>query len=593
MLDNTISPIDSFPNDNKLRVVWAYGAILKNTGTTRVPEIEIMLREILNKNELSDTLFFTKISVAQLDVVRYMTVWMGNRRITRKWEIFNLYSKNRLFTLDTTSASSISLTDKKENTDYTHFPPYKYHLPYIDNKHMYWNFANATFTKIKSNEGHTIIIPSMELLTSTYVPEEQKIRNKLLQKNLDDVLDEYIKSSKIKSNTYSIELYENKFETNEAFLAYAKFNIETRRRLSKLRSSLEKESPYQERYPIVLPYHPASLSVQGDGVWMDKETFFMFRINNYSLPTDVEVESLIVEIVSEDNSSEGMKNNHRKAQKEIEDDIPITNEHNPHINNGSKHIRSEVGILNPGIIKHRKRNVNKTANKNTSSEHENIENIENISSSDANQSMNSEKTSNIKNIPRKNTVNLDQSSVLRRVIDALYYLRDEKVDISDKQKIYIEEIYFLNEHCSLHKDETISQFYIAPKYTKNSAKTNNNSWIEIHKNINGKRKFIRYRGYLLIKIIFTNGKHIYLFEVDRKNAGEAFLGMFFSLSSEISINTLSDLLFQVVDTHGVLKNVTLPGMGKSIFKHRENNKKTLNDNIENSIKRAIKNKVPN
>ncbi len=36
------------PNDNKLRVVWAYGAILRYTNKSYIPNIEIGVRFTLN-----------------------------------------------------------------------------------------------------------------------------------------------------------------------------------------------------------------------------------------------------------------------------------------------------------------------------------------------------------------------------------------------------------------------------------------------------------------------------------------------------------------------------------------------------------------
>ena len=73
---------------------------------------------------------------------------------------------------------------------------------------------------------------------------------------------------------------------NTIFLAYCKLNLTSRIRLQKLRSSLEKSSIYPHRYPEVLPYHPESLTVKGDGIWLNKTTFLMFLINASDVPTE-------------------------------------------------------------------------------------------------------------------------------------------------------------------------------------------------------------------------------------------------------------------------------------------------------------------
>lgn len=134
-----------------------------------------------------------------------------------------------------------------------------------------------------------------------------------------------------------VELYESKNEANISFLAYAKFNPVTRQRLQKLRASIETGSPYSERYPVVLPYHPSELYLQGDGIWLDQETFFMFRINQYSLPIDNEIESFTQELEFETDESKKENKSYTRVPQNLDDnEMPITNEHNPHGRNASR-----------------------------------------------------------------------------------------------------------------------------------------------------------------------------------------------------------------------------------------------------------------
>lgn len=155
-----ISPVDNFPKDDMLRVVWAYGAVYRNTGTTRVPEIYVMLREIEPSGQLSEKRkVFRKISVAQIDSVRYMTIWKGNRRTIKSWKSFDgSYAENIQFSLDTYSAASISFTEKRVDSKYGYFPPYRYKIDNIDDAKDYWKFANSTFTKIEASNGITVIV---------------------------------------------------------------------------------------------------------------------------------------------------------------------------------------------------------------------------------------------------------------------------------------------------------------------------------------------------------------------------------------------------------------------------------------------------
>lgn len=587
-INTNIPRVDNFPKDDKLRVVWAYGAVYKNTGTTRVPEIYVMLKEIDYNGVLSTTQIFRRISVAQIDIVRYMTIWKGNRRTTEFWKSFDdNHVDNILFSLDADTAMSISFTEKRIDSNYGYFPPYRYKIDNISSPTDYYRFANSTFTKIEAFDGITVIVPSVELLTSTYVPLEQQIRYKLIQKDLDDVLDEYIKSSSTDGSKYRVELYESKNESNIAFLAYAKFNLVTRQRLKKLRASIETGSPYPERYPVVLPYHPSELHLQGDGIWLDQETFFMFRINQYSLPIDNEIESFTQELEFETDESKEEHNSYTRVAQNLDDnEIPVTNEHNPHSRNASQHIISEVGVLNPnnGSIKHRRDVLNISTNTDVSIDYENTENIENISSAESDQAGDSKNTANI-TIVEQDKSYLRQSEVLRMVIEALEYMRDSAIDISDDESgLYVVDILFVDEECELHTAQMATQFSRVLK----KAKKETTLWVKKRKIQDHKTIFLGYRNYLLIKVMLSNGKYAYLFEIDRKEQ-ESFLGMMFGIGGEIYNELLVDLLDKVMDEQGVVKKVKLPRIKPITFRHKTNKAENLNDNIKGALRKAIRN----
>lgn len=590
-INSKISSVDDFPKDDILRVVWAYGAVYKYTGMTRVPEFYVMLREIELSGQLSEKRkVFRKISVAQIDIVRYMTIWKGNRRTTQFWKSFenNCYAENMEFSLDTNTAISISFKEPNPNNGFTYFPPYRYKIDNIDNSQDYWKFANSTFTKIEASNGVTVIVPSMELLTSTYTPQEQQIRYKLLQKNLDDVLGVYIKTSRTDGSKYEIELYNNKNESNIAFLAYAKFNLISRQRISRLYSSLGGSYPNSEKYPVVLPYHPSELALKGDGIWLDKKTFFMFRINDYSLPTDNEIESYGEDVEFETDESKRETNSNVRVPQNLDNsEIAITNEHNPHSRNASQHIISEVGVLNPnnGSIKHRREQLRISTNSNVTTDVENTENIDYLSSAQSDETSDSKNTAGII-VDEQDKSHLKQSEVLRMMIEALEYIRDNGVDISDDGSgLHIREILFVDEECKLHKTQIATQFSRVLK----TAKKETNSFVKKLKRMNHENAFLGYRNYMLLKIIMNNGKHAYLFEIDRKIGENGFLGLMFSIGYEIYNEMLVDMLYGVMEQKGVVKKVKLPRTRKITFGHKTNKEKNLNDNIQSALKKAIKN----
>ena len=592
ILDN-IPPVDNFPKDYKLRVVWAYGALLKNLNdTTNVPNVKIMLREILDDGSISDESIFIKISVAQLDIVRYMTIWKGCRRVNEYWKVIDSDKTNIEFNFDFEiyKPESISLGEKKPNSTYTYFPQYKYNLGIIHDKMYYYHFINSTFTKLVTPNGISVLVPSLEFLTSTYVPQEQKLRNQLLQYPIEYILEKYIKNAHVVNDEYHMEFKEKKTASNEVFLSYAKFNNITIQRLAKLRNSLEVASKYPDRYPEVLPYHPTEISIRADGIWLDQETFFAYRINGYTLPVDNKIVSQEIVYKSEKPEREG-GNTYTKYPQEIDDyDIPLGNETRPHRGNGSLHIISEVSVMNINNcnIEYSKEEIETTEA--TSKERENTEDIETLSSGEPNSAEESKGTGRIKIDPKKESSSpLNQSNVLNMIKEALLSMKESNFNLTDKESdmICISDILFVNENCNLQHSQVKTQF---SKILKTFGKKTT-AWVKYKANINGRREFMGYRNYMLIKIILNNGKFMYLFEIDRKNQNEGFLGLLFNLGgNSIGLNHLVPILNKVMKQKGVFRKESIDADNFITFKHYEKNGSMI-ENIKNTIKKAYTKKL--
>ncbi|RXK03582.1 hypothetical protein [Halarcobacter bivalviorum] len=581
-IDERVSPIEAFPDDNKLRVVWAYGALYKNIGKTRVPYVDILLKEItLNPNTLTNNHTCIKISVAQLDIVRYMTIWCGNKRTNKIWAKFKNDSYHKLrFSLDTKTSTSITYRESLTN----YFKSDIYRIEDIELKKDYWHFANATFTKFIVGT-KTILIPSLELFTSTFAPLNPRLRYELLQYNLDDVLDEYIKSSKIvDKDKYLIELKRNRYKNSLFLLAYAKFNEISKKRIFNIRASLETSSPYPDRYPVILPYHPSEIELDVKGVYLDKDTFLVFIINGYTLPHDNEVIDYTEKDEYENTGNTGTEKPHQRYTSEIEDNPPITGEENPHSLNGSKNIRSSVRILKTS--KHKLSKIEKikkaslpTAKTTTV---ENTEDIDNISSGIDNQANSSSNTGKV-NIVTTQGQEIKPLVNFSLIIDALKTLRDEKEILY--KGVYINDFKFIDLSCNENSDYVKTNFLDVLKNTGLEL----NRWIEINRDIKEenskkiKRAFVRIRRYLLIKIIFSNNDFFYLFEIDKKK-NKGFKGFIFNLNIKIDEDTLIDLIHQTHDNKGLMKKVSIPG---HTFKHFVKNGKIV-DNLKNAFERIIK-----
>jgi hypothetical protein len=579
-------PIDRFPNDDIFRVVWAYGSVQKGLTVTGVPEIHILLVDLFfntlkNEFQLSNKTRVVKISIAQLDIVRYMTIWKGQKRINGCWENFSDYKSNVRFDLDTTNSESLNYSKQNQNKTYSYlFPFNKYKIENID-KQYFVKFTNSTFTKI-SHDNIDVIIPSMELFTSTYAPHEQQIRYKLIQKSLSDTLDDYVKSSTEDSGKYII---------NIVFLAYASLNQITRQRLSKTRASLE--NGMVDKYPVILPYHPTSLSIQGDGFWINENTFFMLRINKYSLPDDYEIVLIKEELDIEESKKENDKNkSYGQIPRNLDDyQLPATNEHNPHRRNGYLSLISEVDLLDDVKYKiSRKVNIKTIKAEEKNREIQNTYDIKNVSSGEADSTKDSEKTAKL--CIKEENKKLHQSKALDSFLNDILQMRDTKTDISEGNKIYISNIHFLNEEANFVPIKYFIQFndILRARGEKNSFARMINRIEEKDKSGKTKRKnfFFGYRRCFLLKICLSNGKWFYLLEIERKDNVEGFSGLLLKPLNEFDKAILEENIMTVIKAKGILKNATFK-IKNVIFKHAVDKKSgSLIDCYSKNFRKILK-----
>ena len=561
-----IPPIENFPDDEIYRVVWAYGSLQKGTTVTTVPEIHVLLVNLeydifKEKYQLISNKFtVVKISIAQLDIARYMTIWKGRKRVVDNWEDFEEYEKNQKFKLDSTLSICESYSKRIDEKTYENFfSKEKYKLPYLGNIDDFKKFSSTTFTKI-SNEGYDVIVPSMELYTSTYAPHEQQIRNKLIQFSLDDTLTDYVKLAKEESSKYIIKLYHPKTATNISFLAYASLNNITRQRLSELRSSLENGK--LDKYPVILPYHPSSISLQGDGFWIDDKTFFMLRINKYSLPADFDIDNITDEIEVEENNKSNSKNTSISSiEKNLNNyELPVTNNHNPHIKNGSLAIISEIELLDDS--EHKIENKKKTTiieKRDNTTLVQNTENIENVSSSEADSANDSENTGKL-HVKSENT--LQQSKALDLFLNSINFIKDDNKYIGDeKDSIKIDELYYLDKDSNLNIHKHFIEFKDILE-----AKNEKSTFAYMKEIKEHKRTYNGNRKCFVLKICLNNGIWFYLIEIERKDDKEGFSGLLLKPIKEFDKNELEDLLINIIKKKGIVKNIKFKDKF-AIFKH--------------------------
>lgn len=556
--------IESFPNDNIQRVVWGYGATIKNTGTTRVPNVEILLKELLSNNEVGNGYLITQVSVLDLDIVRHHTIWQGNQRLDMLYKLHN-YKEDEYFLLDFTKHDPVSISCR------TIYPMLKSYFGHIPDTKVFARLQNTKFTQITTNKGICVLVPSLEFFTSVYAPKSKEIREYLMMYNLETTLDNCLKSYKLDKTDYYVGVHAQKMrvDTNEFFLAYGKFNTVSQSRIQKLRASLETSSPYPDRYPDVLPYHPNNLQLKGDGIWLDKTTFLMFRVNDYSLPEEHRVYSMIDDHVVSSATVNGTGKDYILHEKDLTDDeLEIDNKHKPHKKNASKRVLLEVGVLNRYKIDYQRvRNTVSIKEVNPKvHDYENTKNISGLSSASSDCSSDSKGTGGIKLDEHNDKTYLNQAEILNMMLTILNQMSVEQTNISDSddEHVYIQEMMFVTEDCVLSTTQTSTQFRRVLKSLKKKV----NRWVIVKRIIDHKKQNVGYRNYILIKILLNNGQCIYLFEIDRKEVNRGYLGLLFGINgAALTQDVLGDLLYGVMKKKGIYDNTSMKLTDTLTYKH--------------------------
>lgn len=622
-IEENIPKVIAFPTDNRIRVVWAYGALLQNRNDeSNIAKVEVLLKEIDKNNNLKHLPpLIIKIEFTEIDIVRQGTIWQGRHRLDGIWKYYEDYKENVEFRFNflLNIPDYIRFKDIEQNNtikkyDFGNIPNYQ-GRPY--------HFSNSIYTKLVTNAGTTVLIHGLEFLTSTYVPQEKNIRGKLLNKPIDSILDEYIEEdSFVEDDIYYMHFKENKRLSNNVFLSYAKYNQTTRIGLSKLRASLESGSKFDDRYPVVLPYHPEKMRMIVDGIWLDQERFLVLRIKGCSLPkenvlkikkTKEEITNRTasnkVEIENENESFDdgnSLKENEDEEQSSSQyvdpSEIDVDSSKRPHSRNSSLPIVSEVEILDEDDVevsyieevKQKDNYVYKTEyipkkedldNEDVSKKSKNNKEnkVDSVSSGDPSQSDKDKNTTSFEVLN-----NIEKSEMLVLVEKALQDMKKKKETIDIDGKVYINKLSYLNEVCLESNTDKRPKFY---NFINTEIKTEK-SWSMIKND----KKEEDYRRFMLVKIKLSNGRCTYLLEIDRKTGKESFSGYMFNyFNEEISEKRLKNLIRRIIQNKGAFStldkklhkmiNIKYPVDVQKLFTHQKI-KKSMYEKVKKVIKDA-------
>lgn len=581
-----VPPIENFPNDDKLRVVWWYGPVKYNHKHPKLPFVIVALREIFD-DKLSNYVITRIVDISALNIVRLSTIWKGKNFTGKIWNKYSKYFEKKKFTFnlrDESNIDTLAVRDLKSGIYFGHFL----------NKNFFEPFRKTRLTKLIDKNGKCILIPSLELFSSTYVPYNKIIRNLLVLHDIGTIIQELNIKAKEENEKYILDTHQNYNDVDLSFIAHLALNKTTKKRVVELLLSLsdeeydEKGQLYFEKYPEVLPYNPSELEIIADGYDIDKNTKLILRINEFSLPQEYEIiNNYHMPNVNGkgddfDKRAVPVANNNKMYESE---NYELTSESEPHMDNPAYDV--EIGIK---VIKDKKPKIerNKIKDRSSSSKRttkkDNKNEVKNISYGELNSRVESKETAPIEEVVNKSDKIEEECKFINdedasENIDAIKSI----IDAICKEKKFLNKYFFINSNAEICGKIVYCKIPYKELKSEEDKTWARKDTIKKIQTVATITTVIVLRNILVMKIIKKDGKYCYLLEIERKNKGEKFSGLLFSTTDGILTKaTLDKLLIKICKERGHMKHlkngkktdIEFPKeIGKYfIFKHYEKHK---------------------
>lgn len=553
--NNESAKIESFPNDDNLYVVTNYGGFVKNYNfSIDIPLVNVTL-SLVENGKLVMNVLSCIVGLPELSLVRIGTIWKNQVRQENYWKKYKNYKEYErplIFDLESFPAECV-LYKKDDLFDKSNYEGISFDS--LSNSDIFKlsknkEFYGSSFVKFTDDKGIKYIVPSIELLMSTYLPRNKLIRNEIVLKPINSVLDKYIKDYESTSSEYFIKIDKCLEKETVAFLAYAMCNKKARTNISKLWTSLESSFSSNLRHPFILPYHPKIISFNVSGMWINKQLFYIQRIYKPEAPSEIRIkgkcnktisfnekvdEAKIQDLDATDSKKRPLNNNI------VNETLNVTPRNNPSGNAGVKYIVSEVSPNNDNLYCEIEEDVT-VVNGNDKNYIKDDNEVNGASSGRF-----SERKDSI-NIARTEYIieeNPDKVDFIREVIDAFETLI---INNEIKKLVYVDDrvlehenlIYasFNSHHINLNENK-----YWASGYTKSSG---------IKKSESG------YRKLLIVNFEIEGKQPLYLLEIIKKVESDSFYGVIFQLEEKLTFSKLEEIKYIIASNKGHFK-------GKDIY----------------------------
>lgn len=551
-MDPSAYQIKALPLDDKIYVVINYGGFVKNSSLAiDIPLVNVHMKT-LEDGILSKNTVIIPVGLPELCVVRIGSVWQNQYKIKDYYRLQkNTKTIKLIFDLEKQKPECVyyekHTIDKKIKLKEINLT--LANKSFQNSKNIY----GSTMVKFKSENGIEYIVPGIELLMSSYVPRNKLIRNDIVQKPINEVIDKYINNYYCKENTYVINIDKQLELETEYFLAYMSCNEKSKSIISKIWSSLESGTG-EDRHPYILPYHPGKISFKATGIWLNDKIFFIQRMDGVKPPIEIKVigEHLQKKSVTFKKSGPN-KNNTQKTtpvnQNEIEESLGITHEHSPSKTTGVKHIVSEV---KPDLEGLNYESIDLTEEDNESVEKKSYIKTSLVTSASSGKTSESNMSKNIartKYIIDKNPKKIES---LAEISESLFTLENNST---------IKNLYFIDDYGNEYKELIYANFG-----SKHINLNNNGNWAYINKEKQSFRKL------LIAKFtISKSNKTIYILEIMKKNKSDSFYGVLFQINNSLSYEIIEKIKSQIASNKGHFRGkniISFPIENHNLYRHK-------------------------
>ncbi len=562
--NNNPIKIESFPRDDRIYVITGYGGFIKNYHTSiDIPLVNVQMGLVEN-DCLIKNILTCLVGLPELSIVRIGTIWKNQVRQESYWNKYRLYEEKipLSFNLEKIPAKCIiykkNSFDKKNLQEYNIEDLSSSNFSKFDYDEYYYG---STFVKFTTTDGISYIIPSIELLMSTYLPRNKLIRNELILNPMNIVLKNYILDYSSTEDVYNIELDKALEKETMVFLAYMMCNKKSKRNISKIWTSLETSSSSNLRHPYLLPYHPKIISFKASGIWINKKLFYVQRIYEPEAPNEIRVNIKYTKTIStndkyEENEVQDLGNGNNKPlnTNPIDKPVDVTPRDNPGGNVGVKHIVSEVTPNNNRLNCEVEEEVLIIKNENNNKYKKTDVEVDGASSGKLSGKESSKKIARTIYTVEENPKEI---TYIKEVTDALEILRNNGTFTNF---FYIDDL--ANEHSNL----------VYASFHKHHIDINDNKkWASAYiKSSSVKKSEAGYRK-LLIVTFKIEGKHpLYLIEIIRKLKSDSFYGIIFQPNEKLSFSKLEEIKHIIASNKGQFKSkesISFPIKKIIIYRH--------------------------